>query len=194
MIYIKYIDYYVPNDSISSEEFVENISINSIPKNFINKSEYLSFLKENLKLKKIPLELHNNNIDMLSGLFEKFLASMIVLPQDIQLIILAQESSKYQASNLVKEIKSKYLINNSITLNLCGNNCANVHFAVEIAKKLILSTPDVSNVIILSLVKIEGYENRVVGKYGVIGDGAGILLISRDMAKIKLIDSIKPRD
>jgi 3-oxoacyl-[acyl-carrier-protein] synthase III len=189
MIYVNYIDYYIPQKKLSIAKFVENIDFKMLSDTFDNKLEYLSFLTKKLKLSSIPIEITSDQ-HMLEILCKNFVSTYNINTSEIDAIILAQENANYNTKNLVRIIKTNYRFHNAITFCISGNNCANFHLTTELSKNILCSSNKIRHVLVIGVVKINDINCRSVGKYGVIGDAAGLMLLSKkDQGNICLIDS-----
>lgn len=187
---IKYIDYYIPEEELSIDNFIDIIDVNSIPKVFKNKKEYLLFIEDILSLKTIRIENTLEPSSMIGKLIEKLFNKGIIKPEEIDIIILAQEPGLNGQKNLAQFLQNKYEMDNSYVFNVSGNNCVNIEIAVDIAFNLIKNNDNMHNILIISSTKTNNINDRIIGAYGIFGDGAGIMLISDINSGIKLIDKV----
>ena len=188
MIYVNYIDYYIPPKKLSITKFVENIDFEVLSDIFNDKLEYLSFLTKKLKLSSIPIETTTDQ-HMLEVLCGHFVSKHNVNMSEIDIVILAQENSNYNTKNLARIIKINYGFYNAITFCISGNNCANFHLTTELSRNILCSNNQMRHILVIGVVKIDDINCRPIGKYGVIGDAAGLMLLSKGQGNICLIDS-----
>jgi 3-oxoacyl-[acyl-carrier-protein] synthase III len=186
---ITYIDYYIPKEELSIANFLENIDMASIPKNFNGKQEYGEFAASVLNLKSIRIESRLDEAEMIGGLIERLFDTREVKPEDIDVMILAQEKSPHQKVNLPQFLQHKYKMSKAYIVTASGNYCANVEVALNIADLLVKGSDRLKNILIVSFLKVENMEKRVFATYGIVGDAAGIMLLNSDRGKIKLIDN-----
>lgn len=177
---ITYIDYYIPGEELLIGDFLEAIAVQSIPSSFKNKEEYKMFLENILKLKSIRIETKQDEVSMIGGLVEKLFDSAKVKPEDIDIIISTQERLQGPQPNMGKFIQYKYKMGNSYVIAVMGNHCANIETSIYLANSILHTYPSVKNIMVLTSEKMETNDQRVYGTYAVVGDAAGIILLSRD--------------
>jgi 3-oxoacyl-[acyl-carrier-protein] synthase III len=186
---ISYLDYYIPGEELSIGDFLANIPETSMPPNFKNKAAYEKFIASVLELKSLRIETRKAEPEMVGGLLEKMFNQHDIEPADIDLVILAQEPVLSQMRNLAQFIQYSYKINRAYVMHTSGNLCTNIEVALDTACSLMNSRQDLNNILIIGAIKVEKLEKRIIGTYGIYGDGAGIMLVSRRDSKIKLLDS-----
>jgi len=186
---ISYLDYYIPGEELSIGDFLANIAETSIPSNFKDKAAYEKFIGSVLELKSIRIETRQAEPEMVGGLVEKMFSQHNIEPADIDLVILAQEPALSRMRNLAQFIQYSYKMSRAYVMHTAGNLCTNIEVALDMACSLMDSRQDLNNILILGAIKVEQPENRIIGTYGIYGDGAGIMLVSRSDSKIKLLDS-----
>ena len=185
---INYLDYYIPEGQIEIANFVNSISEHSVPKTFKNKDEYSMFLEYVLNLESIRVENDLNDFQMIDKLLDKMFNSEVVKPEEINIIIVAQEQRDNQTENLGQYIQFCKKIKNAYIINITGNQCANIEVAIDTACKLLKSNIEYNNILIVASNKIEKLDERIIDTYSVYGDGAGVLLINRN-AIIEVVDT-----
>jgi 3-oxoacyl-[acyl-carrier-protein] synthase III len=126
---------------------------------------------------------------MVGGLLAKMFDQRQIQPAEIDLVILAQEPALSRMRNLAQFIQYSYKMSGAYVMHTSGNLCTNIEVALDTACTLIESRQDLNNILIIGAIKVEKPENRIIGTYGIYGDGAGIMLVSRRDSKIKLLDS-----
>jgi 3-oxoacyl-[acyl-carrier-protein] synthase III len=52
-----------------------------------------------------------------------------------------------------------------------------------------IQNSDINNVLILNSTKVDSVKDRIIGSYGILGDAAGVILLSRDESRLKIINS-----
>jgi len=186
---ISYLDYYIPGEELPIGDFLAGIDETSIPPNFKDKAAYEKFIASVLELKSIRIEPRQSEPEMVGGLLEKMFSRHEIEPAEIDLIILAQEPPLSRMTNLAQFIQYSYKMNRAFVMHTSGNLCTNIEVALDTACSLMDSRQDLNNILIIGAIKVEETEKRIIGTYGIFGDGAGIMLVSRRDRKIKLLDS-----
>lgn len=187
---VTYIDYYIPDEELSVDHFLKQIDPGAIPSNFKTKQEYESFVQKILKLQNIRIETRKSESEMLGNLIEKMFKTQTIKPGDINVILFAKEVEDVPQKNLAKFLQYKYNMNNAYILNVSGNYCANIDLALTLAVSVSQNTN--TNILILGLNKKNSVNQRIFGTYGILGDAAGIMLVSNQVHKykLKLCDSV----
>jgi 3-oxoacyl-[acyl-carrier-protein] synthase III len=186
---ISYLDYYIPGEELAIDDFLASIGETSVPPNFKDKAAYEKFIASVLELKSIRIETRQAEPEMVGGLLEKMFSRPGIEPADIDLVILAQEPALSQMRNLAQFIQYSYKMSGAYVMHTSGNLCTNIEVALDTACSLMDSRQDLNNILIIGAIKVEETEKRIIGTYGIYGDGAGIMLVSRRDSKIKLLDS-----
>jgi 3-oxoacyl-[acyl-carrier-protein] synthase III len=186
---IKHINYYVPDQKISVDELLENIPDDKIPVSFSGKQEYASFIRNELKVDEIRVENTLKDFEMLAFTVEKLFIDEVIEPDEIDLILLAQEPGQRQKGHLAQYIQYEFEMNNAYIVNVSGNNCANIDYALTLASNVAKGNSEINNILILGNVKMEDPVKRLVGTYGLISDGSGAMLVSKGVTDLQLLDS-----
>ncbi|UCH98248.1 MAG: hypothetical protein JSV88_15770 [Candidatus Aminicenantes bacterium] len=195
MACITYIDYYIPEEELPVENFLEGINLKSIPTGFKNRQEYALFIENILKLKSIRIETRLEEASMIGGLIEKMFNTLKVKAEDIDVIMATQEPAYVTQQNLAKYLQYKYKMSNSYVINITGNHCANIEIAIHLAGSILQSSQDLNNILIVTSNKTEIIDKRIFGAYAIVGDAAGIMLISKDSDNngkysLRLLDNV----
>lgn len=183
---IRYIDYYIPSDELSIEDFVDEINNDDVPKSFSGKEEYREFISDILTLKSIRVENTLSETEMLDLLLiDFFKKKKIIDPSEIDIILVAEsESSVSKPKNLGQYLQHRHKIDQAYVMNLAGNYCANIDFAVGTAHRLLKADIHIKNILVVSICKIRKTAERIVGSYAILSDAAGIMLLSREGAMV----------
>lgn len=186
---VHYIDYYIPGEELSMKDLIDGIDIKAIPTAFAgDKEEFASFIAEDLQLKSIRVENKLDGAEMIKRLIEKMFNSGVIRPEDIDLLILAQEPRKNQKNNLTQYLHYCCRMHNAEILNVSGNHCANIEAALDLATSVALRRGEINNILIMSYLKVDKLEDRIVGTYAIEGDAAGIMLVNNRGTKAHLSD------
>ncbi len=195
MIGLNYIDYYIPTQELPVSRFLNAIDEKSVPPSFKNKQEYQMFIENILKLKGIRVEANLDEVAMIGGLIEKVFDSEKIEPKDIDIIIATQEPELVTQQNLAKILQLKYKMGRSFIINATGNQCANIEVAIYLASSILHNHQNLNNIMIISSNKAETIDKRTFGTYAVVGDGAGIMLMSNNVDingkyRLRLVDNV----
>lgn len=186
---IEYLDYYVPENRVSIEEFIDNIPEEVVLKYYLSKEKCLRYCKKDLMLKSIPVENKLKDFQTLEILLNKMFDSKVIERDEIDVIILAQEHYNYSLENIGQYIQNKYEMNNAFVFNISGNHCNDVELAIRVSKGLMAESDEIKNILIISSSQIKDMADRLVGKICVLGDGAGIVLLKRDGEQFRILDT-----
>ena len=177
---VKQIELYIPDKFVPIEDIIDQVSEQAIPQDFSTKEEYTKYCQLMLGLHQISIEEVMEIDEMLEESLKKLFDNGTVKPEDIDLLIFAQEPEIKQKENLVHYFQYKFKMNNAAILTIMGHHCANVPVAISIADSMAAKDRSLQNVLILTgtSIKNESMDNRLIGTYGVLGDAAGSLLLN----------------
>ncbi len=192
MIGVSYIDYYIPKEQLSIDQIVNRIQENSLPRSFKSKTEYISFINNFLNVKNIYVENYLSNGEMIGEMLKNAIKDGTINPNEIKLIIYAQEPGYNPKENVAQYIQHKFNLNNSSIVNISGNHCANVQVALDIACSIYCKNKNMNRILIVSstLKKDEPIDNRIIGSFGILGDAAGIVYLSDRGKRFILEDNV----
>ena len=185
---IAYINYYIPADEVPVKDYLNTIGDENIPKAFSNKDAYAGFIKDELNVETIRIEEELKDHEMLVNTVEQLFIDGAADPSDIDLVILAQEEDQRQKLNLGQYIQHEFELNNAYVLTISGNHCANIDHAINLATQLGNNNDKLNNILILGNVKINKPVDRLVGTYGILSDGAGVMLLNKSEKGLALKD------
>lgn len=188
LIGISYMDYYLPNTKLEMSTFLKSISADKVPKTFQNIEEYSMFVEVILGLENIRIEEHKNDFQMLETLIDKMFLTQPITAEQIDVIMVVQNNRPNQTINLGQCIQYKKNLKNAFVINLTGNQCTNVEVAISVARSMISGNNTFNNILILASNRIEDNEQRIIDSYGIYGDGAGLVMVSRD-SLVEHVDS-----
>lgn len=183
MVGISYIDYYLPKEELTIERFVETCDDKYFPKEYSTKEEYALFLSTYLGLTSIRIEQEKSPEEMLSNLIDKFSTRKGSGNEKIDLVLIAHENDVDFTNSL---LASKGL-DNVPYIQLKGNQCSNIEQAMILADSLLMTNDSISNIMILTWSHEMSAQNRIINTYALTGDGAGIIVYSREDIKLKLV-------
>jgi 3-oxoacyl-[acyl-carrier-protein] synthase III len=180
MIGINYIDYYIPGEELPITDLLDGINEKSLPPCFKDKQEYAGFIENILKLKSIRIETKLDEASMIGRVIEKMFDSQFIKPGDIDIIMATQEPGYLTQPNIAKMLQFKYKMSNAYVIHVNGNHCANIEIAIDLAGTILQRQQDLNNILVVTSSKAEKIEKRIFGAYAVVGDAAGIMLVSRN--------------
>lgn len=186
---VAHISYYVPENELPVSEFLKSVEQQDIPAVFDSKDAYTNFIKEELKVNAIRVEESLSDQEMLTNTVEQIFMEGTTDPEEIDLIILAQEEDQRQKLNLGQFIQYEFGINNAYVLNIDGNHCANIDHALTLASQVANNNERINNVLVLGNVKINKPQDRLVGTYGILSDGSGAMILKKSRKGLGLKSS-----
>ncbi|CAN5680189.1 ketoacyl-ACP synthase III [soil metagenome] len=176
---IAHISYYVPENRLPVSELIKAIQRQDLPAVFADKDAYTKFITEELNVDSIRVEDSLSDKEMLTNTVEQIFTEGAAEPEEIDLIILAQEEDQRQKLNLGQYIQYEFELNNAYVLNIDGNHCANIDHALTLASQVANNNEQINNVLILGNVKVNKPKDRLVGTYGLLSDGSGAMLLKK---------------
>jgi len=185
---ITYINYFVPENSMSIDDLLSDVDEDKIPTAFDSKSSYKTFVNDVLKIDEIRVN-DDDDEEMLYSIVDHMIDEDIVEPEEIDIILLAQEYDQRQKENIGQFIQDEFDMENAFIINVTGNYCANLDHAVNLANELLNSNTRFNNILILGSVSITDPNDRIVGTYGVLADGAGVILMQKYKSGPRLIET-----
>lgn len=185
---LNHIDYYIPTEELPIDTLLQKVSDAAIPKMFSDRDEYTMFVKGILNLDSVRIETTLPKGDMIGALIEKMFERHIISPSDIDIIMVAQETTYDALSNLGHYLQFKHKMTNAYVMTISGNHCVNVEMALSAAAEMMKGNEQLKNILIVSATRTEDVNRRLLGSFGVYGDAAGILLMGRKEAGPYLLD------
>ena len=183
---IGYLDYYIPDHELPVPGFLAQLKDKDIPVLFPGKAEFGDFIDSVLRLDSIRIEEQMDEMEMLEALIQKMFDAGIVKPAAIHLIILLFEEKIEGKKNPGHFLQYKFGMSNATVLNLSGNHCANFDVAIGLAARL--CREETRNILILSVTKNRIPSERIVGTYGILGDGAALAIVRTEDKVLELKD------
>jgi 3-oxoacyl-[acyl-carrier-protein] synthase III len=155
---------------------------------FGSKEDYQIFIETVLGLEKINIENQLDKAEMLGLLIEKLFNTGKVVPAAIDLIIIVEEVRTNPTESLGKYLQHKFKMDNAFVLNVSGNHCANVAVAWDLVRAFSGSLHN--TILILNATSTEKSVDRIIGSYGLLSDGAGLMLLQNQSGICSLRDSV----
>lgn len=176
-IHINHIDYYIPenrllfsdNDAFFTED---NKSV------FKNAEDFNLFTEKVLNIDGVNVETEKSLETMALELISKNIDAGSIDTTLVRYILIAVDSPD-QLKHFGHYIQDKLKLNNANVIRITDNYCANVDIAIGLSKSILENIDELAQVLIITGSKLKNsLENRIVGNYGVMGDSAGIAIIS----------------
>jgi len=189
MSIITYIDYYVPEGELFINELLQQISSEELPAPFDNKKKYKNYVQNILKIDSIRIEKEKSIDEMVFNLIDKALDNKVFTPEEINLIIIAQDDNSWTNPDIGHLIQKKYKMLRAHPIKISGNQCINIELAWLYSKYFQTSNKAIRNVLIISATRKPDIQNRILSSYSINGDGAGIILIRNESENgIEILD------
>lgn len=177
---IQYIDTFVPEDRLAIDAiFAEAHAKGRLPAAFSSPAEGVAFFQDTLSLRSVAYHDGLTEADMLGVLLARFIHNQVADPLQIDLLITIGDAPNHSPSvvNAGHYLQHLYGFPQAQVLTLSGNHCANTEYAVLLAESL-LKAGDAHHILVLNASVFRQHSARLVGSYGVHGDGAGLLYLS----------------
>ncbi|MBC8756888.1 hypothetical protein H2O64_19600 [Kordia sp. YSTF-M3] len=175
--YIKLMDYYLPSDRLHFNDHVDFFNTNK--KSFDTAQKFIDYSKNVLGLESIAVETEKTLEEMVMWILDQNIAKGSIIPNEIDYIIVAPDLDS-QLVDFGSFVQNKYKMNRATLLRASGDFCVNIDAALGSACQILEKEEDKNKkVLILAGSKLEvSLTERIVGGYGVMGDAAGIILIT----------------
>jgi 3-oxoacyl-[acyl-carrier-protein] synthase III len=185
---ISYLDYYIPEQNISVDDFLQQVNDAQLPPVFPSKREYAGFIDSVLQLSDIPVEQEMDETAMLSLVICRMFDRQVVQPSEIDMIIMLSEQRANGKTNPGQFLQYKFGMSNAMIINLSGNHCANLDVAISLAGTLCQG--NTKNILILCATRTLNPVDRIIGTYAILGDAAGLVLINKEKSNLQLKDHL----
>lgn len=181
---IRYMDYHIPERQMIMTDFVEAIDNRFLPTAFADKHQYLAFIDAILELKSIRVEESRTSVELLSMLLMRMVEEKVIKPSEIDLIVLIDEQCKEGKKNIGQLLQFQFGMKNAYVMNISGNHCANMEIAISTVT--MLESPRMNNILLLNATLANSHHERIIGNYGILGDAAGLMLLSKNETSLRI--------
>lgn len=185
---LAYAGYYIPEESLSISDLVTRLSTGTLPADFQEPEDFLDFAGGVLNLDAIRICTQTDELSMATKMMDKLLEEHPFDSTGIRLILTTFEPGRGPRPNLGHYVQGRYGMSNATVLNISGNHCANLDVAFDAACRHYIAGN--GDVLVLNAVKALHHDQRIIGSYGVLGDGAGAFLFSDSEPIIERIDHL----
>lgn len=184
--YIKYIDYYLPENFITVDDVFSSLDNGIFERQNISKDTFCSKLKKETKLNKISIFKKEDDLaSIIFSMIEKLLKETKINPQEIDYLVCGNEVLlKHNNTSIIHYIQKAFNFNKSTIVPLL-QPCAASLFAMGLSRSLL--NREKKNMLILSACKWESAEDRFID-FTVRGDGIGLLLVGSDTGFLRIAD------
>ena len=189
-MFIDYLGIYIPKTYIATEQVINDCHLEKPFENEAKRKEILSHYVEQIKLEKVAKSITRSDTEMLETVMVDFFENTNLAPEKIEGIIVVQEANNYQKENIGHYLQYKYKMKNAFVFHLTGNHCLNFELGLKTAKGLMLEQENLSKVLLVSVQKIAQDYQRLLGKYAILGDGAGVALLNKESGRLEYIFSL----
>lgn len=189
-MYISELEYYIPNEELSIEQFVANLHDRHIPIEFNSRDKYLTHLRQSVGLTSLRVETQLEAHEMIDLVIQRAVDEDKIKPFDIDLLVFIPGGYPTKYLNIGQYFKHKHNLENALILNIGGNECLNIEMAIKVCMDLMKVNQDYKNTLIITAAKVEGIDHRINGKFSLRGDSAGLLLLNHESPKVYLHDVV----
>lgn len=186
--FINILDSYIPEDEILFEAHSHffDTQKNEV---FTSSEAFYKFSNEVLQLSSVRHEKQLSLEEMLMRILDKNVEAGHIDPDAIDYIIVANDFN-HQLKNFGHYVQAEFEMQNAQTFHLTDNYCVNIDLAINLAAQLVRNASEEKQVLILTGLKLhDNLEGRIVGNYGVLGDAAGLMVVSnvKDKASYEVV-------
>ncbi|MEM0998149.1 MAG: 3-oxoacyl-[acyl-carrier-protein] synthase III C-terminal domain-containing protein [Bacteroidota bacterium] len=186
-IHVQSIHYRIPETQLGIPELLAQVDPSDLPRAYPEAVAYTEFLRETFDLDAIRVEDGLPEEVFVTEMLEAMLDEGTVDPSEIDVILLAQEDDKRQKLNLAQYVQYELDLPGAQLMTISGNHCANLDFGLQTAAQLLRGDERIRQVLLLGSVRVTDPKVRLVGTYGVIGDGAAAMVVSREPGPLELL-------
>jgi|SRR5579872_407691 len=178
VIHIEYLDCYVPETQLNLADCPDLET--AIDGYFSGREDFLRFSTNVLSLDGIRVERQLDLEGMAMSVLDKYMHRQGVDTRTVKFIIIATDQSD-ALKDFGHKILGRFALPRTTVFRISDNYCANIDLAIGLAATLLRAEKEPGKVIILSGTRRgEGLTGRVVGAYGIVGDSAGITVLSSE--------------
>lgn len=175
-VYIEYLDCYVPETKLKLADCLD--LQDNIRPYFSGREEFLKYANSVLCLDNVRVERRLDLEKMAMLVLDKYMQQKAPAAGTLRYVIIATDRS-HAALDIGHQILRKFAIPRATVFRVADNYCANIDLAIGLAATLLRARQEPSRAIIISGTKVgDGLAGRVVGTYGILGDSAGITVLS----------------
>jgi|GEM_PF-2854703 3-oxoacyl-[acyl-carrier-protein] synthase-3 len=182
--YIKYIDYYLPENYITVDDVFSSLDAKIFEEKNIDRDIFCSKFKKETRLDKISvLKKEDDLASIVFGMVDKLLKETRINPQEIDYLVCGNEVLlRHNNASIVHYIQKAFDFEKSTIIPLL-QPCAASLFAMGLSKSLL--DEEKKNMLILTACKWEQIEERFID-FTIRGDGIGLLLVGSDTGLLKI--------
>ena len=182
--YIKYFDYYLPENFITVDQVFEHIDHRYFERKNIDRDTFCSKFKKDTKLNKIAAFKDEDNLaEIVYSMVDQFLKKTQINPQEIDYLVCGNEILlKYNCTSIMHYIQKVFHFDHSTILPLL-QPCAASLFAMGLSSSLLAH--EKKNMLVLTACQWASPEERFID-FTVRGDGVGLLWVGKDYGLLKI--------
>jgi 3-oxoacyl-[acyl-carrier-protein] synthase III len=171
---------FVPEERVAVSEIINDYEGDQIP-GAGTKVAFSDFMSKTMGLQSVS----KSNIscqEMVENTIDHFLKRGLVNPNDIDMLVVLQEPTTGNPINFGQHLVHKFGLQNSATITMGGNHCANIEVALPM-----LMRSHYKNVLVVCGITEKGLSDRIYGAFGIVGDAAGLTWLSASTRLAELI-------
>lgn len=177
-IYIEYLDCYIPEAKLDLAG-CPDLS-DSIGRYFADSNDFLKYAASVLRLDNVRIEQRLDLESMIMVILDQYVQRKGANARSVKYVIIATDFSD-AVKDIGHRILQRLATPRSTVLRVADNYCVNIDIAIGLAATLLRAEQKPSRAIIISGTKGgNGLTGRVVGTYGILGDSAGITVLSNE--------------
>ena len=177
-IYIEYLDCYIPETKLNladCEDLTERTGAY-----FPSREDFLKYAKSVLELDNVRVERQLDLEKMVMLVLDRYMQRQGIDARTVKYLIIANDYN-YALKDFGHQILQRWAMPNSTVFRVGDNYCVNIDIAIGVATTLLRARQEPSRAIIISGTKFgNDLAGRVVGTYGILGDSAGITVLSNE--------------
>ncbi len=179
-VFINHLDVSIPEERFYFKDHLDHFEGGKEGPLFDTAEKFLGFVDKFLGIDSVAAAKDTTQEEMTMALLKKNLDEKKIDPKRIALILVAPDVSE-QIYNFGHRVQHELGLTKAKVLRISDNFCTNVDLAMGIAKQFLEDMPVPSDALIIAGNKQEySFEGRVVGSYGVMGDGVSIAILSNE--------------
>lgn len=184
-VFVNHLDCYIPEDRFYLKDNLDHFSDGKEAPLFPNADKFMEFVNKYLDVDSVAAEKDPNmtQAEMTMNLLKKNIEQGNIDPKRIALIIVAPDASE-QIVDFGPRAQFELNMPKAKVLRITDSYCANIDLAFGLAKMFLEDLPVPSDVLLIAGNKQEySFHGRVVGSYGLMGDGVSIAVLTNEPGK-----------
>lgn len=184
-VFINHLDCSIPESRFVLQENLGHFNDGKEGPLFPNADKFMEFINKYMGFESVAAEKDPavTQESMTMDLLKKGIADGKIDPKRIAWIVVAPDASE-QIPNFGAKAQFELNMPKAKVLRITDSFCANIDLAIGITKMLLEDMPVPSDALVIAGNKQEySFEGRVVGSYGVMGDGVSYAVLTNEPGK-----------